>query len=209
MHKFGVIGRKVGMTSVFNDQGVMIPVTLIHVPKNLKINNLNNKKVLLGIEKPKRLNKPQKGMFSALKMEEKKVLKEFTVSDNLLDKTSFSVKDFENIYHVDVRGISKGKGFAGPMKRHGFSGLRASHGVSKAHRSHGSTGQCQDPGRVFKGKKMAGHMGCEKVVQQNLSIHEIDEKNNLLSIVGAIPGPKKAIVFVTTAIKENIKQLDI
>ena len=206
MKKFGLIGRKLGMTSVFNDRGVMIPVTLIHIPENLKIENRDNNKVLLGIEKPKALNKPQVKMFEKLNLEPKKVLKEFSVSDNFLNASSLSVSDLENIEYVDVRGVTKGKGFAGPMKRHGFAGLRASHGVSKAHRSHGSTGQCQDPGRVFKGKKMAGHMGCDKAVQQNLRIFEIDKENNLLAVIGAVPGPKKAVVFVTTAIKKKQMQ---
>ncbi len=203
MKKFGVIGRKLGMTSVFNEQGVMIPVTLIHVPQNLKIKNISDDKVLVGIERPKNLNKPQKGMFAKLNIEEKKVLKEFEVSANMSDMASFSVESFEGLDFVDVRGTTKGKGFAGGMKRHGFAGLRATHGVSISHRSHGSTGSCQDPGRVIKGKKMAGHMGVDKVVQQNLKIYEIDKANDILAVVGSIPGPKKAVVFVTTALKKK------
>ena len=203
MKKFGVIGRKLGMTSVFNEQGVMIPVTLIHVPQNLKIKNISDDKVLVGIERPKNLNKPQKGMFAKLNIEEKKVLKEFEVSANMSDMASFSVESFEGLDFVDVRETTKGKGFAGGMKRHGFAGLRATHGVSISHRSHGSTGSCQDPGRVIKGKKMAGHMGVDKVVQQNLKIYEIDKANDILAVVGSIPGPKKAVVFVTTALKKK------
>lgn len=202
MKNFGVIGRKLGMTSVFDSQGRIVPLTLVHVPENVTVKKMNNK-LLLGAERAKSLNKPQSVMFDKAGIDPKNILKEFHVSDNLIDRESFTVSDFEGITYVDVRGISKGKGFAGPMKRHGFAGLRASHGVSKAHRSHGSTGQCQDPGRTFKGKKMAGHMGVDKVVQQNLKLYEIDKEKNILAIFGAIPGPKRGVVFVTTAIKHK------
>jgi len=151
-----------------------------------------------------------KGYFTKRNTEAKKKLKEFRVSniENYKEGNEFGLEIFENIKFVDVKSKTIGKGFAGAMKRHNFSGLRATHGVSVSHRSHGSTGQRQDPGKVFKGKKMAGHMGDKLRTMQNLEIIKSDKENNLLYIKGSIPGSKNSEVFVHKSVK-NIKKLTI
>ena len=152
-----------------------------------------------------KVKKPQKKLFASLEIQPKRILKEFRVEESKLLKvgTVIDISHFEKGQIIDVTGTSIGKGFAGSMKRHNISGLRASHGVSVSHRSHGSTGNSQDPGRVFKGKKMAGHMGAKQVTKQNLKIINIDQTNKLISIKGAVPGKKNAIVFIKDAIKKN------
>ena len=208
----GIIGTKVGNTSYYNEDGSSIPVTLIRVDDcfvtGIKTKEKNGYFAvqLASIDKNsknKKINKAQKKLFSSLDIVPKKIIKEFRVLEkNLLEiGTSINVSHFEKQQKVDVTGISIGKGFAGSMKRHNFGGGRASHGVSVSHRAHGSTGNCQDPGRVFKGKKMAGHMGNLQVTKQNLKIIDIDLTNKLLAIKGSIPGKKNTTVFIKDTVK--------
>jgi len=210
----GLIGTKVGSTSFFNEDGSVSPVTLIKIDECVVSANKTKEKdgyfavQLASIDKNKKnnnINKPQKKIFASIKINPKRVIKEFRVlEENLLEiGSTVNVNHFDKEQKIDVTGISIGKGFAGAMKRHNFGGLRASHGVSASHRSHGSTGNCQDPGRVFKGKKMAGHMGNTQVTKQNLKIVEIDANNNLLVVKGSVPGKKNSIVFIKDAIKEK------
>jgi len=208
----GIIGTKIGSTSYYQSDGVAIPVTLIKIEDCIvsaiktKVKDGYFAVQLASIDKKSknpRVNKPQKKLFSSININPKKIIKEFRVlEENLLEiGAALNVSHFEKEQKIDVTGISIGKGFAGVMKRHNFSGLRASHGVSASHRSHGSTGNCQDPGRVFKGKKMAGHMGATQVTKQNLKIVDIDLNNNLIAIKGSIPGKKNSTVFIKDAIK--------
>ena len=151
------------------------------------------------------INKPQRKIFSSINIKPKKIIKEFRVdNDNILEVgTKLNVDHFKVEQFIDASSISIGKGFAGVMKRHNFGGLRASHGVSISHRSHGSTGQNQDPGRVFKGKKMAGRMGNKKVTKQNLKIIDIDNENNLLIVKGSVPGKKNSIIYLKDSVKKS------
>ena len=208
----GIIGTKIGSTSYFNDDGSLSAVTLVKID-DCVVSAIKTKEKdgyfavqLASIDKKSKqpnINKPQKKLFSSLNILPKKVVKEFRViEENLLEIGSLIKADhFEKEQKIDVTGISIGKGFAGAMKRHNFGGLRASHGVSASHRSHGSTGNCQDPGRVFKGKKMAGHMGNTQVTKQNLKVVDIDLNNNLIVIKGSVPGKKNTTVFIKDAIK--------
>ena len=210
----GIIARKIGNSSYFNNDGSVVPVTVVKVD-DCVVSEVKTKDKhgyfavqLASIEdglKLSNVNKPQKKIFSSNKINPKRVIKEFRVIEkNLLEVGNIlKVNHFEKDQKVDVTGTSIGKGFAGAMKRHNFGGLRASHGVSASHRSHGSTGNCQDPGRVFKGKKMAGHMGAKKATKQNLKIVDIDENNNLIAIKGSIPGKKNSIIIIKDAIKVN------
>ena len=210
----GIIGTKIGNSSFYNDDGKVIPVTVVRVDECIVSRVKTNEKdgycavQLASIEnnlKLSNINKPQRKIFSSLETNPKRVLKEFRVlKENLLDVgTKIDVSHFQKDQFVDVTGISSGKGFAGSMKRHNFAGLRASHGVSISHRAHGSTGNSQDPGRVFKGKKMAGHMGAKKVTKQNLKIINIDADNKLISIIGSVPGKKNSTVFIKDAVKKK------
>ncbi len=214
MKRTGLIATKIGNSSIFGTDGSITQVTVVKVDdcivSNIKTIEKDgyNAVQIASIETKKdikKLNKPQRKIFSSLKISPKKVLKEFRVDDkNFLDiGTSLNVSHFKKDQYIDVTGISIGKGFAGVMKRHNFGGLRASHGVSISHRSHGSTGQNQDPGRVFKGKKMAGRMGSKKVTKQNLKIMEIDETNNLLIIKGSIPGKKNSTLLLNDSVKKS------
>ena len=153
--------------------------------------------------KNSKLNKPQKGYFAKKNTEPKKILKEFKVENtsNYKEGNEFGLEIFKDVKYVDVKSKTIGKGFAGSMKRHNFKGGRASHGVSISHRAHGSTGNSQDPGRVFKGKKMAGNMGAKKVTKQNLKIISVDQDNKIISIKGSIPGKKNTVVLIKDAIK--------
>ena len=210
----GLIGKKIGTSSFFNDDGTVVPITIIKIDDCI-VSEIRTKEKngyfalqLASIDnhsKNLKINKPQRKIFSSLESKPKKILKEFrVVEENLLEKgTTIDVSHFEKDQVVDITGISIGKGFAGSMKRHNFSGLRASHGVSISHRAHGSTGNCQDPGRVFKGKKMAGHMGSKKVTKQNLKIIDVDQENKLISIKGSLPGKRNSVVFIRDAIKKN------
>ena len=214
MLRSGLIATKIGNSSYFQKDGTNTHVTVLKIDEcvvsNIKTFDKNgyNAVQLASIETGKdisHINKPQRKIFSASNLNPKKVLKEFRVDqENILEVgTKLSVDHFKVDQFIDASSISTGKGFAGVMKRHNFGGLRASHGVSISHRSHGSTGQNQDPGRVFKGKKMAGRMGNKKVTKQNLRIIEIDNKNSLLIVKGSIPGKKNSIVYLQDAIKRS------
>ena len=210
----GLIATKIGNSSYFDGSGKNLPVTILKVSdcvvSNIKTQEKNGyTSVQLasidGKKEIKKVKKPQQKIFANLKINPKKVLKEFRVDPEYILEigSSLNVSHFKQNQFVDVTSTSIGKGFAGAMKRHNFGGLRASHGVSISHRSHGSTGQNQDPGKVFKGKKMAGHMGATKVTIQNLKIIEIDEENNLLVINGSVPGKKNSIIIIKDAVKKS------
>ncbi len=207
----GVIAKKLGMTRVFMDDGRQIPVTVLQMD-NLQVvaqrtaekDGYTAVQLGAGTAKAKRTSAGMRGHFAKASVEPKRKVAEFRVSaDNLIDVGEEIIADhfFEGQY-VDVSGVSIGKGFAGAMKRHNFAGLRASHGVSISHRSHGSTGQCQEPGRVFKGKKMAGHMGAARVTTQNLQIVRTDSDRGLLLVKGAVPGSKGGWVTIKDAVKK-------
>ena len=213
-NRTGLIATKIGNSSYFSDNGKVIPVTLLRVDecivsniKTLEKDGYTSLQVasIDGKSDLKKINKPQQKLFANIKTTPKKIIKEFRVDpENTLEVgTKLDVSHFQKDQYVDVTSKSIGKGFAGAMKRHNFGGLRASHGVSISHRSHGSTGQNQDPGKVFKGKKMAGHMGARKVTKQNLRVIDIDEINKLLIVNGSVPGRKNSVVFVRDAIKKN------
>ena len=211
----GVLAEKLGMTRVFDDDGSHVPVSVLRVDDCEVVAARRPDKdgyaaVQLGIgrAKAKNVTKPMRGHFAKAKVKPKARLAEFRVSeDALLDSgTSLSVSHFVVGQYVDVCGTSIGKGFAGAMKRWGFKGLRASHGVSLSHRSHGSTGNRQDPGKVFKGKKMAGHMGHRRVTVQNLEVVGIDHERGLLLVKGAVPGARGGYVRVTDATKRALPQ---
>jgi len=208
----GIIGTKIGSTSFFNEDGSVSPVTLVKIDECV-VSGVKTKDKdgyfaiqLASIDKKSKntkINKPQKKIFSSLNIKPKKIVKEFRVIEENLLKigTSISAGHFEKEQKIDVTGTSIGKGFAGVMKRHNFSGQRASHGVSLSHRKAGSTGNSQDPGRVFKGKKMEGHMGNVRVTKQNLKIVDIDLANNLIVIKGSVPGKKNSTVFINDSVK--------
>ena len=217
MTELALIGKKIGMSREFYKTGQSIPVTVLKLDKARVIQVLDQEKrgykaiqIGFGNVKTSKLSKAMKGYFAKKNTEPKKRLKEFRVANTEIYKegNEFGLEIFKNVKFVDVRSKTIGKGFAGVMKRHNFSGLRASHGVSVSHRSHGSTGQRQDPGKVFKGKKMAGHMGDKIRTIQNLEIIKSDIENNLLYLKGSIPGSKNSEVLVQKAVK-NIKRLTI
>ncbi len=207
----GVIAKKIGMTRVFTEDGIQIPVTVLHMDNVQVVSTRTTVKdgytaVQLGAgsAKVKNVSKGERGHFMAAKVEPKQKLAEFRVSEeNLIDVGEEITADhYLAGQYVDVAGVSIGKGFAGAMKRHNFSGLRASHGVSISHRSHGSTGQCQEPGKVFKGKKMAGHMGVVRVTTQNLKIVKTDSNRGLIMVKGAVPGSNGGWVTIKDATKK-------
>ena len=217
MNEIALIGKKIGMTREFYKTGQSIPVTVLKLEKARVIQVIEEAKrgykavqVGFGNIKISKISKAMKGYFSKKNTEPKKKLKEFKVdnTENYKEGNEFGLEIFKDIKFVDVRSTTIGKGFAGVMKRHNFAGLRATHGVSVSHRSHGSTGQRQDPGKVFKGKKMAGHMGNKVRTMQNLEIIKSDLENDLLYLKGSIPGSKNSEVLVKKAIK-NIKKLTI
>ena len=217
MTEIGLIGKKIGMSREFYKTGQSIPVTVIKFEKGRIIQVIDEatrgyKAVQVGFGniKTSKLSKPQKGYFTKKNTEPKKKLKEFKIknTEDYKEGNEFGLEIFNDIKFVDVKSKTIGKGFAGVMKRHNFSGLKATHGVSVSHRSHGSTGQRQDPGKVFKGKKMAGHMGDKLRTMQNLEIIKSDLENNLLYLKGSIPGSKNCEVLVQKAIK-NINRLTI
>ena len=210
----GIIGTKIGNSSFFNEDGSVTPITIIKVDdcivSQIKTKDKDgyNAIQLASIEnnlKISKVKKPQRKIFSSINSKPKKVLKEFRVlKENLLEIGAIlDVSHFQKDQIVDVTGVSIGKGFQGSMKRHNFKGGRASHGVSVSHRAHGSTGNSQDPGKVFKGKKMAGHMGAKKVTKQNLKIISVDQDNKLISIKGSVPGKKNTVVLIKDAIKKS------
>ncbi len=207
----GLIAKKVGMSRVFAEGGKHIPVTLLHVENCQVVTHKTNEKdgynalqLGAGAAKVKRTTQPMRGHFAKAKVEPKSKLAEFRISDDAFIDVGaeITVEHFVSGQMVDVTGTSKGKGFAGAMKRHNFGGLRATHGVSISHRSHGSTGQCQDPGRVFKGKKMAGHMGSERKTILNLEVVGTDMDESLILVKGAIPGSKNGWVLINDAVKK-------
>ena len=217
MSEIALIGKKIGMTREFYKTGQSVPVTVVKMEKGRIIQIIDEKKrgykaIQIGFGKIKnsKISKAMKGYFAKKNTEPKKKLKEFKVSslENYKEGNEFGLEIFKDIKFVDIKSRTIGKGFAGVMKRHNFRGLRATHGVSVSHRSHGSTGQRQDPGKVFKNKKMAGHMGDKLRTIQNIEIIKSDEENNLLYLKGSIPGSKNSEVLVKKAVK-NIKKLTI
>ena len=217
MSEIALIGKKIGMTREFYKSGQAVPVTVVKMEKARVIQVIEQEKrgykaVQLGFGKIKnsKLSKAMKGFYTKKNTEQKKKLQEIRVekTENYKEGNEFGLEIFKDIKFVDVKSKTIGKGFAGVMKRYNFSGLRATHGVSVSHRSHGSTGQRQDPGKVFKGKKMAGHMGNKLRTMQNIEIVKSDIENNLLYLKGSIPGSKNAEVLVKKAVK-NIKKLTI
>tara|TARA_B100001996_G_scaffold6633_1_gene5589 strand:+ start:660 stop:1427 length:768 start_codon:yes stop_codon:yes gene_type:complete len=206
----GLIGKKIGMTREFFDTGVSVPVTVLSVEKGRIIDVITKEKrgydairVGFGKIKNSKLTKQMKGVFSKKSTEPKKILKEFRVQNisEYKEGNEIGLEVFKDQKFIDVTSKTIGKGFAGVMKRHNFAGLRASHGVSVSHRSHGSTGQRQDPGKVFKGKKMAGHMGDKLRTVQNLEIIRSDLDNNLIFVKGSIPGSKNSLVLIKKTAK--------
>ena len=207
----GLIAQKVGMSRVLTDAGEHIPVTLLKVEDCQVVatctedkHGYNSVQIGVGKCKTKNVTQPMRGHFAKAKVEPKRKLAEFRVNQDALLNVgdTLSVEHFVEGQYVDVVGKSIGKGFAGAMKRHNFGGLRASHGVSVSHRSHGSTGQCQDPGKVFKGKKMAGHMGDARVTQQSLKIVLTDVEKGLIAIKGSVPGAKGSFVLIRDSEKK-------
>ena len=211
----GVIAKKVGMTRLFMEDGRQIPVTVLQLD-NLQVvdqrtverDGYTAVQLGAGVAKAKRTSQPMRGHFARANVAPKRKLAEFRVDpENLIEiGAEISAEHYVAGQKVDVSGTSIGKGFAGAMKRHNFGGLRASHGVSISHRSHGSTGQCQDPGKVFKGKKMAGHMGAARVTTQNLEVVRIDADRNLIMVKGAVPGSKGGWVTVKDAVKKKLPE---
>ena len=217
MTEIALLGKKIGMTREFYKTGQLVPVTVLKVEKARVIQIIDEEKrgykaVQLGYGKIKnsKLSKAMKGFFSKKNTEAKKKLKEFRIKDTEAFKegNEFGLEIFKDIKFVDTRSKTIGKGFAGSMKRHNFSGLRASHGVSVSHRAHGSTGHSQDPGKVFKGKKMAGHMGDKFRTMQNIEVVKTDLENELLYLKGSIPGSKNTEVMVKQSVK-NINKMTI
>lgn len=209
----GVIARKLGMSRIFNDKGDHVPVTVLRLEDVEVLSTRSIKKdgyiaVQLGFnnKKLKNVTKPLKGFFAKAKSEPKEKVLEFRVSEDALlnigDK--ISVNHYIPGQKIDVVGISQGKGFAGSMKRHNFGGMQASHGVSISHRAHGSTGNSQDPGRTWKGKKMAGQYGNVRVTTQNLTVVKLLDDDNLILVEGSVPGSKNGIVTITDAVKYNV-----
>ena len=209
----GLIGKKIGMTREFFESGISVPVTILSVEKGRILDVITKEKrgydaiqVGFGKIKNSKLTKQMKGFFAKKSTEPRRILKEFRV-DNISqfkEGNEIGLELFKDQKFVDITSKTIGKGFAGVMKRYNFSGLRASHGVSVSHRSAGSTGQNQDPGKVFKGKKMAGHMGDKFRTMQNLEVIKSDLENNLIFIKGSIPGSKNSIVLI----KKNVKKID-
>ena len=208
----GLIGKKIGMTREFFASGISVPVTVLSVEKGRILDVITKEKrgynaiqVGFGKIKTSKLTKQMKGFFAKKSTEPKKFLREFRV-DNISEfkeGNEIGLEFFKDQKFIDITSKTIGKGFAGVMKRHNFSGLRATHGVSVSHRAHGSTGQNQDPGRVFKGKKMAGHMGDKYRTIQNLEIIKSDLDNNLIFVKGSVPGSKNSIVLI----QKNVKQI--
>tara|TARA_Y100000748_G_C15349028_1_gene431108 strand:- start:78 stop:788 length:711 start_codon:yes stop_codon:yes gene_type:complete len=215
MSEIALIGKKIGMSREFYKTGQSVPVTVLKMETGRIIQVINSEKrgyqaVQVGYGKIKnsKLTKPMKGYFAKRNTEPKKILKEYRVKniEGFKEGNEVGIEIFKDVKFVDVRSKTIGKGFAGAMKRHNFAGLRASHGVSISHRAHGSTGQNQDPGKVFKGKKMAGHMGDKLRTIQNIEIIKTDAENNLIFLKGSIPGSKNSNVIIKKAIK-NIRKL--
>ena len=209
----GVIARKLGMSRIFNDDGEHVPVTVLRIEdvevlsvKSIEKDGYNSVQLGFSNKKSKNISKPLRGFFAKAKAEPKEKVVEFRVSEdailNVGDK--LGVNHFVTGQKVDVIGVSQGKGFSGAMKRHNFGGMQASHGVSISHRSHGSTGNSQDPGRTWKGKKMAGQYGNVRITTQNLKVVKLLEDDDLILIQGSVPGSKNGVVLIRDAIKHKI-----
>jgi len=208
----GLIAQKLGMTRRFDEAGVHVPITVLKVDnvqvvqqRTAETDGYTAVQLGWGTAKVKNVSKPMRGHFAKAKVEPKRKVTEFRVADDALVDVGQEIvpSHFVAGQKVDVCGVTIGKGFAGGMKRHGFGGLRASHGVSINHRSLGSTGQCQDPGKVFKGKKMAGQMGSVRVTTQNLEIVDVDDERGLILVRGGVPGAKGGFVRITDAVKAS------
>ena len=215
MLRSGVIAKKLGMTRLFMEDGRQVPVTVLQLDGLQVVANRTPEKdgysavqLGAGTAKAKRVSNAMRGHFAVAKVEPKRKIAEFRVDpDNLIPVgEEITANHYFEGQFVDVTGVSIGKGFAGAMKRHNFGGLRASHGVSISHRSHGSTGQCQDPGKVFKGKKMAGHMGAARVTTQNLQVVRTDADRGLIMVKGAVPGSKGGWVTLKDAVKKPLPE---
>ena len=213
--RIGLVAKKLGSSRYYSDNGKDIPVTVLQMEPTQVIGHRTKEKngytaviIATGNRKIKNISKPVRGQYVKVKLEPKAKIAEFRVSeDGLVDiGANLSVTHFVAGQRVDVTALTKGKGFAGAMKRWNFAGLEASHGVSISHRSHGSTGQRQDPGKVFKGKKMAGHLGNEQVTIQNLEIIETNPEDGLIVVKGAVPGPKNAFVTIKDSVKAEIPE---
>lgn len=211
----GLIAKKIGMTRLFSDDGRHLPVTVLQVQdcqvvgvRTMEKNGYTAVQLGAGQRKAKNVNKAQRGQFAAAKVEPKAKVAEFRVSDDALLEVgaTLSATHFVAGQYIDVQGTTVGKGFAGAMKRWNFAGLEASHGVSLSHRAHGSTGQNQDPGKVFKGKKMAGHMGAVTKTNQNLEVVRVVEEDNLIIVKGHVPGSANAWVLVKDAVKKTLPE---
>lgn len=201
------------MSSLYDQNGRRIAVTLLKYEDNqvisikkIETHGYNSVVVGFGNVKDKKVKKPIKGIYAKKNIAAKGKIKEFRVSEKALlkDGEIISINHFVEGQYIDVSGKSIGKGFAGVMKRHNFRGLEATHGVSISHRSHGATGQNQDPGKVFKGKKMAGHLGCDRITMQNLKVIKVDDDNGIIIVKGAIPGHSGSYVEVRDAIKKSV-----
>ena len=212
----GVIAQKMGMMRLFSENGQHLPVTVLQMKgcqvvaqKTEETDGYTALQLGAGERKPKNVTKPLRGHFAKAKVTPRQRVAEFRIDpENMVEVgAEISADHFVSGQRIDVTGTSIGKGFSGAMKRHNFGGLRASHGVSISHRSHGSTGQCQDPGRVFKGKKMAGQYGNKQITTLNLEVVKTDEERGLLFIKGAVPGPKSAWVLVRDAVKRPYADL--
>ena len=211
----GLILKKMGMSRIFDDAGNSFPVTVLKLEENQVVKVIDRNKngysaiqVGTGKVKTKNIGKAIRGHFAKSNVEPKKILKEFRVDEDMLVEEGkiFSINHFSVGQKIDVSGVSHGKGFSGGMKRHNFAGLEATHGVSISHRSHGSTGNSQDPGRVWKGKKMAGQYGNVNKTIQNLTVLEINEVDDLLYVKGSVPGPKNGYLTVRDAIKSSLPE---
>lgn len=209
----GLIVRKEGMTRIFDAEGKQVSVTVLKLDgcqvidvRNVDRDGYSAVQLGAGVIKVKNVSKSERGHFAKAKVEPKRKVAEFRVTpENVLEVGSeLGVNHFVAGQFVDVTGTSKGKGFAGAMKRWNFGGLRATHGVSVSHRSHGSTGQRQDPGKVFKGKKMAGHLGDERVTTQNLKVVAVDLEDNLILVEGSVPGSANGWVFISDSVKKPL-----
>ena len=209
----GIIARKLGMSRIFSDDGEHVPVTVLKIEdvevlsiKSVDKDGYTAVQLGFGNKKPKNISKPLRGVFAKAKVEPKEKVVEFRVSVDAILKVGdkLGVNHFVTGQKIDVVGVSKGKGFSGAMKRHNFGGMQASHGVSISHRSHGSTGNSQDPGRTWKGKKMAGQYGNVRITTQNLKVVKLLEDDDLILIQGSVPGSKNGVVLLRDAIKHKI-----
>lgn len=209
--KKGIIGKKIGMTQIFDENGKVVPVTVVEAgpcvvvqKKTIENDGYESLQIGFGDMKPHKVNKPKKGHFAKGDVAAKRTLKEFRFDDiNALNVGDIIKADaFEMGDIVDVRGTSKGKGYAGTIKRHNTARLKETHGTGPVHRHIGSLGMCSSPSRIFKGKKMAGHMGVETVTVQNLEVVKVDAENNLIALKGAVPGPKGGTVTIINSVKK-------